>query len=165
MATVTFDSQLFRTVGELPATGQPAPAFELVGSDLGAVTLDQFAGKRVVLNVFPSLDTPVCATSVRTFNRLAAGLDNTVVLSVSMDLPFAQGRFCTTEGIENVVPASAFRSSFGTDYGVRLVDGPLAGLLARAVVVVDAAGQVIHSELVPEITAEPDYPAALAALD
>lgn len=111
MATVTFDSQPFRTVGELPATGQPAPAFELVGSDLGAVTLDQFAGKRVVLNVFPSLDTPVCATSVRTFNRLAAGLDNTVVLSVSMDLPFAQGRFCTTEGIENVVPASAFRSS------------------------------------------------------
>ena len=121
-------------------------------------------GRRVVLNIFPSVDTGVCATSVRKFNELAAGLDNTSVICVSKDLPFALGRFCGAEGIENVTAASAFRSDFGTDYGVTMTDGPLAGLLARSVVVLDETGTVIHSQLVPEITTEPDYDAAVAAL-
>ena len=122
-------------------------------------------GRRIVLNIFPSLDTSVCATSVRKFNELAASLDNTTVVAVSKDLPFAQSRFCTTEGIKNLIAASAFRSpEFSKDYGVEMVDGPLAGLLARAVVVIDENGKVIHAELVPEITQEPDYEAAIKAL-
>ncbi len=122
-------------------------------------------GRRIVLNIFPSLDTSVCATSVRKFNELAASLDNTTVVAVSKDLPFAQSRFCTTEGIKNLIAASAFRSpEFSKDYGVEMVDGPLAGLLARAVVVIDENGKVIHAELVPEIAQEPDYEAAIKAL-
>jgi thiol peroxidase len=136
----------------------------LTGADLGAVSSDQFSGKPVLLNIFPSVDTPVCATSVRTFNERAAGSGATVV-NVSKDLPFAQKRFCGAEGIENVTTASAFRDSFGEDYGVTIADGPMAGLLARAVVVIDADGNVAYTELVPEIAHEPDYDAALAALN
>lgn len=144
--------------------GQKAPGFETVNNDLGTVSSADFAGQRVVLNIFPSVDTGVCAASVRQFNERAAGLENTTVVTVSQDLPFALGRFCGAEGIDNVVTTSAFRSSFGEDYGVRLTDSPLAGVLARAVVVVDADGTVLHSQLVPEITTEPDYEAALAVL-
>jgi thiol peroxidase len=151
------------TVGDLPAVGSPAPAFTLTGSDLAPVSNDQFGGKPVLLNIFPSVDTPVCATSVRTFNeRAAAG--GVSVLCVSNDLPFAQARFCGAEGIENVKSESAFRDSFGQDYGVTIADGPFAGLLARAVVVIGADGTVTYSELVPEIAEEPNYDAALAAL-
>ncbi|BBZ04410.1 putative thiol peroxidase [Mycolicibacterium chitae] len=150
------------TVGELPAVGSSAPAFKLVGTDLGAVDNEQFSGKAVLLNIFPSVDTPVCATSVRSFNeRAAAG--GVSVLCVSKDLPFAQKRFCGAEGIENVTTASAFRDSFGEDYGITIADGPMAGLLGRAVVVIGADGKVVYTELVPEIGSEPDYDAALAA--
>ena len=139
--------------------------FTLVGSDLSDVTLEGFAGKRVVLNIFPSLDTATCAASVRRFNEEAGKLENTVVVCASMDLPFAHGRFCTAEGLENVVSASDFRSGdFGRTYGVRIADGPLAGLLARSIVVVDADGKVIHTQLAPETVDEPDYEAALAVL-
>lgn len=164
MATITFASDPISTIGELPAVGEPAPSIELVGGDLSPVTLDDFAGKRVVLNIFPSLDTGICAMSVRRFNELAAGLDDTVVLAVSKDLPFAAGRFCAAEGIENVVSASAFRSTFGDDYGVTMVEGPLQGLLARSVVIVGTDGKVVYTQLVPEIKTEPDYDAAVAAL-
>lgn len=164
MASITFKSVPVTTVGELPAKGVTLPAFDLVGHDLGAVTSADFAGKRVVLNIFPSLDTGTCAMSVRRFHELAAGLENTVVVCVSKDLPFAQARFCGAEGIENVVVASAFRSSFGEDYGVTKADGPLAGLLSRAIVVTDADGKVVYTEQVSEISEEPDYEAARAAL-
>ena len=164
MASITFKNDPVSTVGELPATGAALPAFDLVGQDLGAVTSADLAGKRVVLNIFPSLDTGTCAMSVRRFNELAAGLENTVVVCVSKDLPFAQARFCGAEGIENVVVASAFRSSFGEDYGVTMADGPLAGLLSRAVVVTDEAGKVVYTEQVSEVSEEPDYDGAQAAL-
>lgn len=164
MATTAFKQSPVRTAGELPATGSSAPAFDLVGTDLAPVTAGDFAGRRVVLNIFPSVDTGVCAASVRRFNEIAAGQENTTVICVSKDLPFALGRFCGSEGIENVVAASAFRSSFGEDFGLTQTEGPLAGLLARAVVVIDADGTVVHSQLVPEITTEPDYDAAVAAL-
>lgn len=144
--------------------GTPAPAVELVGSDLSTITLDDFVGKRIVLNIFPSLDTGICAMSIRKFNELAAGLDNTVVLAISKDLPFAAGRFCAAEGIDNVITASAFRSSFGEDYGVTIADGSMAGLLARSVVVIDTDGTISYTQLVPEIKTEPDYDAAIAAL-
>ncbi|QCU77671.1 thiol peroxidase [Citricoccus sp. SGAir0253] len=163
MATTAFKSHPVSTVGELPAVGSAAPAFELTGADLSPVTLDALAGRTVILNVFPSLDTGVCAASVRRFNELAAGLEDTTVVAVSADLPFAAGRFCAAEGIDNVVTGSVFRSSFGHDYGVTQADGPMAGLLARAVVVIDPRGTVVHTEVVPEITTEPDYDAALAA--
>ncbi|MCG7610867.1 lipid hydroperoxide peroxidase [Mycolicibacterium sp. (ex Dasyatis americana)] len=163
MAQITLRGNPINTVGELPAVGSPAPSFSLVGTDLGAVTNDQFAGKAVLLNIFPSVDTPVCATSVRTFNERAAGA-GAAVLCVSKDLPFAQKRFCGGEGIENVTTASAFRDSFGEDFGIALADGPMAGLLGRAVVVIGADGNVAYTELVPEIAQEPDYDAALAAL-
>ncbi len=163
MATTAFKGSPVSTVGELPAVGSTLPAYSLVGSDLAEVASGDLAG-RVVLNIFPSLDTGVCAASVRRFNELAAGLDGTTVLCVSKDLPFAQGRFCGAEGIDNVTVGSAFRSSFGEDYGLTMLDGPLAGLLARAVVVTDADGTVRYTELVPEITQEPDYDAAIAAL-
>ena len=163
MATTAFKGNPVTTVGELPATGASAPAFELVGEGLSALTSGDLSG-RVVLNIFPSIDTGVCAASVRKFNELAASLDNTTVVNVSKDLPFAQARFCGAEGIDQVKVGSAFRSSFGEDYGVTMTDGPMAGLLARSVVVVDADGTVLHSELVPEITQEPDYDAAVAAL-
>ncbi|MBD8043388.1 thiol peroxidase [Arthrobacter sp. Sa2BUA2] len=164
MATTAFKENPVRTSGEIPAVGTSAPAFELVGTDLAAVTLSGFAGRRVVLNIFPSVDTGVCAQSVRRFNEVAAGLENTAVVCVSKDLPFALGRFCGAEGIENVVAASAFRSSFGEDFGLTQADGPLAGLLARAVVVLDADGTVLYTQLVPEITTEPDYDDVVAAL-
>ena len=165
MSETKFKGSPVRVAGEFITAGAEAPAFELVKSDLSPLRLSDLKGKRVVLNIFPSLDTSVCATSVRKFNQLAAQMDNTVVLAVSKDLPFAQGRFCTTEGIDNVIPVSAFRSAeFGKDYGVGLIDGPLAGLLSRAVVVLDESGQIIYEELVPEITHEPDYDAAVKAL-
>lgn len=163
MAQITLRGNPINTIGELPAVGSPAPGFTLVGTDLGPVTADQFRDKPVLLNIFPSVDTPVCAASVRTFNERAAA-SGVSVLCVSKDLPFALKRFCGAENIENVTTASAFRGSFGEDYGVTLADGPMAGLLARAVVVVGADGKVVHAELVPEIAQEPDYDAALQAL-
>ncbi|MDT5161913.1 MAG: thioredoxin-dependent peroxiredoxin [Mycobacterium sp.] len=163
MAQITLRGNPINTVGELPAVGSPAPGFSLTGTDLGAVSSDQFSGKPLLLNIFPSVDTPVCATSVRTFNERAAG-SGLSVLCVSNDLPFAQKRFCGAEGIENVTTASAFRDNFGEDYGIALADGPMAGLLARAVVVIGADGNVAYAELVPEIAQEPNYDAALAAM-
>lgn len=150
--------------GEFVRTGAMSPDFELVKTDLSTLSLKDLKGKTVVLNIFPSLDTGVCATSVRRFNKLAAGLADTVVLAISKDLPFAHARFCTVEGIENVVPASDFRASdFDAKYGVLMNDGPLKGLLARAVVVIAPDGKIVYTELVPEITQEPDYDQALAA--
>ncbi|MFC6154405.1 thiol peroxidase [Nocardioides yefusunii] len=164
MATTAFKGNPVSTVGELPAVGQKAPEFTVVGEGLADVTTASLAGKRVVLNIFPSVDTGVCAASVRTFNELASKLENTTVLNVSADLPFAQARFCGAEGIENVAVGSTFRSTFGADFGVSMVDGPLAGLLARSVVVLDESGVVTHVELVDDITHEPNYDAAVAAL-
>jgi thiol peroxidase len=164
MAEVTLGGNPVHTSGELPAVGSSAPSFDLAGSDLGNISSGDLAGKNVVLNIFPSVDTPTCATSVRTFNERAAGLDDTVVLCVSADLPFAQGRFCGAEGNENVKTGSTFKSSFGSDYGVMLTDGPLQGVLARAVVVVGPDGNVKHTEMVSEIAQEPDYDAALGAI-
>jgi thiol peroxidase len=165
MAQVTLKGNPFHTSGELPAVGTQAPDFTLTRTTLADATPAEFKGQRVVLNIFPSIDTPTCATSVRTFNAKASQAPNTVVLCISADLPFAAGRFCTTEGLDKVIPASSFRSpEFGQAYGVTLTDGPLRGLLARSVVVLDEAGKVIHTELVPEIAQEPDYAAALAVL-
>ena len=164
MATTALKGNPVHTVGDLPSVGSQAPDFELVGAGLSELTNADQAGKRVVLNIFPSVDTGICAASVRKFNELAADLDNTVVLNVSADLPFAQARFCGAEGIDNVVVGSAFRSDFGQSYGVTLVDGPMKGLLARSVVVLDTEGKVSYVQLVDEITTEPDYDAALAAL-
>ncbi|CAN5647644.1 thiol peroxidase [soil metagenome] len=163
MAQITLRGNPINTIGELPAVGASAPGFALTGTDLGTVSSEQYSGKAVVLNIFPSVDTPVCATSVRTFNERAAAT-GVSVLCVSNDLPFAQKRFCGAEDIENVTTASAFRDSFGTDYGITITDGPMAGLLGRAVVVVGADGNVTYTELVPEIGQEPNYDAALAAL-
>jgi thiol peroxidase len=163
MAQITLRGNPINTVGELPAVGSAAPGFTLTGTDLGPVSSADFRGKPVLLNIFPSVDTPVCATSVRTFNERAAG-GGVAVVNVSKDLPFAQQRFCGAEGIENVKSASAFRDSFGEDYGVTIADGPMAGLLARSIVVIGADGNVAYTELVPEIANEPDYDAALAAL-
>ncbi|MDE2407824.1 MAG: thiol peroxidase [Xanthomonadaceae bacterium] len=166
MSSVTFHGQPVRVGGNLPQVGSQAPAFSLVAGDLSDRTLAAFAGKRKVLNIFPSIDTGVCAASVRHFNKDAAGLQNTVVLCISADLPFAQGRFCGAEGLNNVTMLSTLRGrEFLTDYGVALEDGKLAGLAARAVVVLDEHDQVRHVQLVPEIAEEPDYAAALAALD
>ncbi len=164
MATTAFKGTPVQTVGDLPAQGAPAPAFAVTGTDLAEITSEGLAGSRVVLNIFPSVDTGVCAASVRKFNELAGGLDNTRVVNVSADLPYALGRFCGAEGIENVSSGSVFRSRFGADYGVTMTDGPLRGLLARSVVVLDTDGTVLHSQLVPEIGQEPDYDAAVAAL-
>ncbi|HSM64953.1 MAG TPA: thiol peroxidase [Ilumatobacteraceae bacterium] len=164
MAEVTLGGNPVHTSGDLPAVGAPAPAYSLVGADLSEYDASEFAGKNVILNIFPSIDTPTCATSVRTFNERAAGMGETVVLCVSADLPFAMGRFCGAEGIENVKVGSTFRSDFGDQYGVTLTDGKLQGVLARAVVVIGPDGMVKHTELVPEIAQEPDYDAALAAL-
>lgn len=164
MATVTLGGNPVNTVGELPAVGAQAPQFHLTGGDLGDVSPETLAGKKVVLNIFPSIDTPTCATSVRQFNERAAGLDDTVVVCVAADLPFAMTRFCGAEGLANVQVASTFRSTFGDDFGVKLAEGALAGLMARAVVVLDQHGTVVHSQLVPEIAHEPDYDAALEAL-
>ena len=165
MATITLKGNPIHTAGELPRVGCAAPAFSLTNKELGEVASAAWAGKRVVLNIFPSLDTGVCAASVRRFNKEAADLANTAVLCISMDLPFAQARFCGAEGLERVVTLSGFRSpAFGEAYGVRITDGPLAGLYSRAVVVLDGQGTVLHAEQVPEIAQEPDYGAALKAL-
>ncbi|MFT5593162.1 MAG: thiol peroxidase [Oceanicoccus sp.] len=164
MATVTLQGNAFDTQGELPKAGAQAPAFTLAQGDLSDLTLADLAGKRVILNIFPSVDTATCATSVRKFNEKAAALDNTVVVCVSADLPFALSRFCGAEGIENVKVASSFRSSFGLDYGVEFISGPLSKLLSRSVVVVDEAGKVLHSQQVAETVDEPNYDAALAVL-
>ncbi|HET7430206.1 MAG TPA: thiol peroxidase [Nocardioides sp.] len=164
MATTTFRGAPVHTVGDLPARGSAAPAYTLAGPDLTDFTSDETTGSRVVLNIFPSIETGVCSASVRRFNQLAASLDNTTVLCVSADLPFTLAKFCGAEGIENVRVGSSFRSSFGTDYGVTLTDGPWAGLLARAVVVLDTDGTVLHTEVVPDIGQEPDYDAAVSAL-
>jgi thioredoxin-dependent peroxiredoxin len=164
MSKVTLKGNPFNTNGNLPAAGSKAPGFNLVKTDLSEVSSASLAGKRVVLNIFPSVDTPTCAQSVRTFNAQASNLDNTVVVCASQDLPFALARFCGAEGLSNVIPASAFRSTFGADYGVKMVDGPLAGLTARAVVVLGTDGKVLHTELVSEIANEPNYEKALAAL-
>ena len=164
MATTALGGNPVTTAGDLPTVGAQAPDWELVGQKLAPLTASDLDGQRVVLNIFPSVDTGTCAASVRKFNELAASLDNTAVVNVSKDLPFAQARFCGAEGIENVQVGSAFRTSFGEDFGVTQLDGPMAGLLARAVVVLDADGTVLHSQLVPEIAHEPDYDSAVAAL-
>jgi thioredoxin-dependent peroxiredoxin len=164
MSEITLRGNTIHTVGELPAVGTPAPAFTVTGGNLADVTLGDFAGKSVVINIFPSIDTGVCAASVRAFNEKAGGRDDVTVLNVSADLPFAQGRFCGAEGIEGVTNGSTFRSDFGSTYGVTITDGPMAGLMSRAVVVVDGDGVVTYTEQVPEIAQEPNYDAALAAL-
>jgi thiol peroxidase len=166
MATVTLKGNPIHTIGELPAMGAKAPELRgLVNGDLQEVSLSSFQGKLKILNIVPSLDTGVCATSTRKFNEKAGGLANTVVLVVSSDLPFASKRFCATEGLKNVVPLSLMRSrDFAKDYGVLITDGPLAGITARAVVVLDASDKVVHRQLVPEIGQEPDYDAALKAV-
>lgn len=166
MSKTAFKGSAVNLAGEFIKTGITAPEFTMVKGDLSQFKLSDTKGKFVVLNIFPSLDTGVCATSVRKFNQLAAKMENTVVLAISKDLPFAQGRFCTTEGIENVIPLSDFRnpSDFDSNYGVLIADGPLSGLLARSVVVINPAGEIVYTELVPEITQEPNYDAALAAI-
>ena len=164
MAQITLRGNAVNTVGDLPAVGTPAPAFTLTGGNLGDVTAGDFAGKTLLLNIFPSVDTGVCAASVRAFNERAGSRGDVAVLNVSADLPFAQARFCGAEGIENVSSASTFRSDFGDAYGVRIADGPMAGLMSRAVVIVDADGVVTYTEQVPEIAQEPDYDGAIAAL-
>ncbi|MDE5774230.1 MAG: thiol peroxidase [Muribaculaceae bacterium] len=164
MAEVKFMGNPVRTLGELPAVGTDAPAFDLVAQDLSDIKLDDLKGKQVVLNIFPSLDTDVCAASVRRFNQDAVKFPDTVVICVSQDLPFAAGRFCTVNGIENVKTGSGFRSDFGKTYGVGIADGPLAGLYARSVVVIGKDGKVKGTELVDEITNEPNYEAVEALL-
>tara|TARA_A200000113_G_scaffold220583_1_gene230968 strand:+ start:795 stop:1292 length:498 start_codon:yes stop_codon:yes gene_type:complete len=164
MATITLKGNPINTAGTLPETGSAAPAFEGVQTDLSILSLESLGGSNVLLNIFPSIDTGICATSTQRFNQEASALENTKVLCISADLPFALSRFCGAEGLENVVPVSVFRSSFGADYGVTITDGPLEGLLSRAVVVINAAGEVVYTEQVPEIAQEPNYDAALAAL-
>jgi len=165
MATITLKGNPINTIGNLPEIGSMAPDFNLTTTDLSDISLKNFAGKRIVLNIFPSLDTGICAMSVRTFNAKVGSLDNAVIICVSLDTPFAHKRFCTTEGLDNVISAAELRDrNFGIDYGVRIIDGPMAGLFSRAVVVVDTDGRVIYAEQVPEIVQEPNYEAALSVL-
>ncbi|MCE2855389.1 MAG: thiol peroxidase [Ilumatobacteraceae bacterium] len=164
MAQTSFGGNPVNTMGDVPAQGSNLPSFSLTNSTLAEVGNADFSGKRVVFNIFPSVDTPVCASSIRKFNELASSLDNTVVLCVSADLPFAQGRFCGSEGLTNVQNASSFRTDFGKTFGVGLSEGAFAGLLARAVIVADENGKVLHSELVSDIGQEPNYDAAVNAL-
>lgn len=165
MATTNFKGQPVKIIGEFIKEGVAAPDFELVKTDLSSFHLNELNGKNIILNIFPSLDTSVCATSVRKFNELAASLPDTVVLAISKDLPFAHARFCTTEGIKNVIPLSDFRfSDFDENYGVRMADGPLRGLLVRAVIVIAKDGKITYTELVPEITQEPDYDKAIMSV-
>jgi thiol peroxidase len=166
MTTTKFKGNTIHLDGTFITVGEKSPKVQLVKGDLSSFTLDECKGKFVVMNIFPSIDTGICATSVRKFNQLAASLPNTIVLCISRDLPFAQSRFCGAEGIDNVVVLSDFRDTctFGKDYGVLMTDGPLASLLARAVVVVAPDGKVCHAELVPEITTEPNYEAAIKAI-
>jgi thiol peroxidase len=163
--TVTLRGNPIKVEGDLPKSGQSAPSLKLTNGDLAEVNLASYGGKRKVLNIFPSIDTPTCATSTRKFNEQASKLDNTVVLCVSADLPFAAKRFCATEGLNNVAHLSTFRHpEFLRTWGVEIVEGPLANLTARAVVVLDENDKVLHSEMVPEIAQEPDYEAAIKAL-
>lgn len=165
METIYFKGTPCHTCGSMPRVGEKAPCFKLVTPELKEIQCIDMPDQRIVLNIFPSLDTDVCAASVRRFNQEAADLENTTVLCVSMDLPFAAGRFCTANGIKNVIPASAFRcKKFAKDYGLEIVDGPLAGLLARAVIILDRKRDIIYSELVREITDEPNYEAAITML-
>ncbi len=165
MAKITLHGNPINTNGELPAVGSQAPDFKLVAGDLSDVSLANYQGKKKLLNIVPSLDTGVCATSTKKFNDHAKGRNDTVMLVIAADLPFAMGRFCTGEGVDKVIPLSMMRSkNFAKDYGVLITDGPLAGITARAVVVLDANDKVVHTELVPEIAQEPDYDKALAAL-
>lgn len=165
MAKITFKGSPFNTAGSLPKVGSAAPDFQVVKTDITPMSLSDFKGKKVVLNIFPSLDTAVCAASVRRFNVEASKLNNTAVLCISKDLPFAQKRFCAAEGLDNVIPGSEYRdSNFSDAYGVRIVDGPLEGLFSRAIVIVNEKGMVAYTEQVPEIAQEPDYDKALAAL-
>lgn len=165
MAEITLKGNPVHTYGDLPMIGSHAPDFVLTRTDLADVSLKDFAGQRVVLNILVSIETSVCATSVRKFNTAIDKLGNSVVLCASLDVPFAHERFCSTEGLERVVPVTELRKrGFGEDYGVRMVDGPLAGLFSRAVVIIDENGKVVYTEQVPEISQEPDYDAALKAL-
>ncbi len=165
MSQITFKGNAIHTTGSLPQVGNAAPDFRITKADLSDTSIKDYRGRKVVLNIFPSLDTPVCAASVRRFNQEASRLKNTVVLCVSKDLPFAQKRFCAAEGLDNVVTLSEYKdNSFSDAYKVKIVDGPLAGLFSRAIVVVDETGKVLYTEQVPEITQEPDYGKALAAL-
>ena len=165
MAEITLKGNPIHTSGNLPEAGSIAKDFELTGKDLAPVKLSDFQGKNVILNIFPSLDTDVCATSVRKFNQQAAGLENSVVVCISRDLPFAHGRFCSTEGIENVVTASEFKNhEFSKAYGLDIIDGPLAGLHSRSVVVIDPSGKVTYTEQVDDIIHEPDYEKAIEAI-
>lgn len=165
MAKITLGGNPISTLGNIPATGSRIPDFKLVGGDLAEKTLSDFTGKRKVLNIVPSLDTGVCAASARRFNQLAGQMDNTVVLIISADLPFAQKRFCEAEGLDNVITLSSFRSSFADDYKLRISDGKLQGLNSRCVIVTDENNQIIYTEQVPEIGQEPDYDSALAVLE
>ena len=165
MAKITLKGNPINTLGNLPQKGTQAPDFNLVKQDLSVAKLSDFKGQKVVLNIFPSLDTPTCAASVRHFNEAASGLDNTVVLCISKDLPFAQARFCGAEGLDKVITLSDFRNgSFGKDYKLEITDGPLAGLESRVVIILDEKGKVTYTQQVPEIVDEPDYDTALAAL-
>jgi thiol peroxidase len=164
MAKITLKGGEVNTNGELPAVGSKAVDFNLVAADLSEKSLADFAGKKVVMNIFPSLDTGTCAASVRHFNKAASELDNTVVLCISKDLPFAQARFCGAEGLDNVITLSDFRTDFSADYGLKIVDGPLAGLSSRVVVVLDEQGNVKYTQQVPEIVDEPNYDEVLASL-
>lgn len=164
MATITFKGNPVETIGALPAVNTKAPDFTLAKTDLSDVSKSDFAGKRLILNIFPSIDTPVCAASARRFNQEAGSFENTVVLCISADLPFAHNRFCELEGLKDVVPLSVFRSpGFGKDYGVAITTGPLAGLMSRAIVIIDDSGTVTYTQQVPEIAEEPDYNEALTA--
>ena len=166
MATITLGGEEVHTYSELPKTGKKAPDFKLAKNDLTQASLDDFAGKKVVMNIFPSVDTGVCAASVRNFNKQASELENTVVLCISRDLPFAQARFCAAEGLKNVINLSDFKTGkFGEDYGVAITDGAFEGLLSRAVIVLDEEGKIVYEQQVPEIGQEPDYKAALKFLD
>ncbi len=164
MATITFQGKPLNTSGDLPAIGSTAPDFSLVSGQLKDLSLADFSGKRKIFSIVPSLDTPTCAASTRIFNQKADSLENTVVLVISADLPFAQGRFCEAEGLKDVIPLSTFRSNFAEEYGVKIVDTILTGLTARAIVIIDEQDQVIYTELVSEVADEPDYESALAAL-
>ena len=165
MAKILLKGQQIETIGELPAVNSIAPDFTLTKTDLSDVSLNSFRGKRIILNIFPSIDTNVCAASARRFNEAANKLDNTVVMCISADLPFAHNRFCEAEGLKNIIPLSVFRAgNFGKDYGVTIKTSPLAGLLSRAIVIIDEKGKVIYTEQVPEIAQEPDYNAALKAV-
>ena len=164
MSTITFKGNPIHTIGNLPEVGKYAQEFTMVSGDLSEKNLADYTGKRVVLNIFPSIDTGICAASARKFNEEASNLDNTVVINVSRDLPFALSRFCAAEGLNNVETLSDFRGNFGEDYGVTLSDSPLKGLLSRAVVVLDEKAKVIYTEQVPEIGQEPNYEAAIASL-